>query len=206
MLGGPPIVIPLTNEIELEGIESAEGILKIKDMLMNSISVSKKGDGFYISSSSVEKYYGEDCDVSYEARYVFDGDKRIASVDKFFNPVTTSEKGISYSISINKMNGQLMSVEESKNGYLEDSDNYYYVSTKDTEDGSVHVICGRSKNQNGEYDISYVEKRRDAHAYGDSIARKLYEKGLSTQSSEGKQVLSEFIKMRSEEAELAKEI
>ena len=183
-------MIPMTDEIELEGIENSDGILRLKDNLMNSIDVSNKGDGFTISSNNIENYHGEDCEVEYKNVFKCDGNERIYSVDKFFNPVTTSENGIHYNITTKKVNGQISSIEEVKEGYLEDKDNYYFKSEKNGENGLTHVVTGKCKNDEDLYEIAYDDKNQGIHAYNDSIAKRLHESGLSSESTAGKRMIT----------------
>jgi len=188
----PPILIPATRELDILGFRSSEDILKIGNVLKKSIRLVDGDNGFEVTTQTVEKYHGEDCTVDYSCSYIPGQDTAVYRVNKFFDPKTTSENGIHHSIAVTKKNGQITSLEEIKEGYLEDSDNYYFRSSKNPEDSSVHVICGRKENGTGNYDISYEDNNLGVHSYDNSIAKYLNEKGLSSQCAEGRKIITKL--------------
>ena len=180
------MLLPATRESDIIGLQNSEGILELRDTLKDSISVASDDKGFTVTAQSTEKYHGEDSTMKYSCSYTVGRDSTVFGVNK----AASLEKGPRQSIVVTKTNGQIASLEETQEGYLKDSDNYYFKSYRDPGDGFVHVICGKTKRETGEYDISYVDKNLGVHSYESSIAKQLYEKGISSATKEGQKMIS----------------
>jgi len=200
------VLIPATREADIIGLQNSEGVLELREALRNSVSLVDGDRGFEITAKSLEKYHGEDCTVDYSCLYTTEGDTTVYGVRKTFDPETTSENGIHQSLTVTKIKGQVVSLEEIREGYLEDKDNYYFKSYKTPEGEGVHVICGKVKSPAGEYDISYEDKNLGVHSYDYSIAKQLYEKGLSSTCKAGKKIITDLSNQMKKALSYAKEI